>query len=205
MPINVTVTAESAKELTKLIHDLAGEFGIHKDTGCHCSNNVTVETYSTAPDLSNLPDAQMNETPATDGPHPGTPVDETEETDTAFEQDEDESLNSDDEDEDSDDDSDDEDEVEDELTGCNDAPNDEISSHFDEIFGTVGNRPMCGDRVTINGSLFQGGGKVVNTNYSLLYDAAYDYDTKIIRVKADNGKKYSYNKSDLRAKKVTKA
>jgi len=198
MPINVTVTANSAKELTELIHELAGEFGINKDT-CHCSNNVTVETYSKAPDLSNLPDAEMQgSTPATDGPYPGTPVDEP--TDTAFEQEEDESLNSDDED--SDDNSDDE---ENELSGCNDAPNDEIASHFDEIFGTVGNRPMCGDRVTINGTLFQGGGKVVNTNYSLLYDNAYDYNTKIIRVKADNGKKYNYNKSDLRAKKVIKA
>lgn len=201
MPISITVTADSAEELKELIQDLANEAGLNNQAVCNCSSKVTVETYSTAPDLSNLPDAQMNETqaPSDSGFPPSEPSSQTDNYDDEISEDSDDE---DDEDEESDDDST---EDEDELSGCNDQPNDEISSHFDEIFGTVGNRPMCGDRVTINGSLFQGGGKVVNTNYSLLYDAAYDYDTKIIRVKADNGKKYNYNKSDLRAKKVIKA
>lgn len=191
MPINLTLTADSAKELSVLIAELAQEVGFNRPAVCNCTNNVTIE-------------ANTHETQTEEPTNDVFPCDESSQTDNSNDElsEESDDEDDDDEDEESDDDST---EDEDELSGCNDQPNDEISSHFDEIFGTVGNRPMCGDRVNINGSLFQGQGKVVNTNYSLLYDAAYDYDTKIIRVKADNGKKYNYNKSDLRAKKVTKA
>lgn len=189
MPINLTLTADSAEELTVLIAELAQEVGFNRQATCNCTNNVTVE--------ANAP-ATSTEEPT----HDVFPSDESSQTD-----DSDDEISEDDDDEDDDDEEQDDstDETPDELSGCSDAPNDEIASHFDEIFGTVGNRPMCGDRVTVNGTLYQGGGKVVNTNYGLLYDNSYDYNTKIIKVKADNGKVYTYNKSDLRAKKVIKA
>ena len=197
MPITVTLTADSAGELKDLVVGLAIEMTTDMPDNrheCNCSNNVTVETYATAPDLSGLSNAKMNETPVTDGPYPGTPVDEPT-VDTSFEPNEDESLNSDVVDSDGDD----------ELSGRSDKPDADIATHFDEIFGTVGNRPMCGDTVNVAGLLYNGKGIVINTNYSLLYDDSYDYTTKILKVRAENGKKYSYNKSDLRAKKVTKA
>jgi len=196
MPINLTLTADSAEELRDLVFGLANEMGeevnippciveIIKEAKAHAKK--AQEEYGKAPDMGDLPDVPMTETPTQTEAESNLPVD------PAFDSDDDDY-----EDED-------EDEDEDELTGCNDTPDTNIATHFDEIFGTVGQRPMCGDKVTINGSIFQGTGTVINTNYSLLYDAAYDYDTKIIRVRAANGKKYNYNKADLRAKKVTKA
>lgn len=55
-----------------------------------------------------------------------------------------------------------------------------------------------GDRVTVSGTLYSGGGYVKEIDLNTPFN-------EFIRVKADNGKSYKYNYNDLVAGKVTAA
>lgn len=182
MPINVNITAEDAHELAHQVKALASELGLFSPCNCAKAAVPTMDSI-----LQGAPSC-INQTESIE-PTTSDDNQEPEETDSAFD-------NTDDDDDDNDN--------EDNGLSKNESLNPEIAEHFDEIFGTVGNRPMPGNRVRINGTLFQGEGTVKATNYSALYDPTAAYDTKVMKVKADNGKSYSYNISDLRAKKVVK-
>ena len=191
MPINVNITAEDAHELTHQVKALASELGLFSPCNCAKAAVPTMDSI-----LQGAPSC-INQTESIE-PTTSDDNQEPEETDSAFDNTEDKNYGGDN------DDDDDDNEDEDNGLSKDESFNPEIAEHFDEIFGTVGNRPMPGNRVRINGTLFQGEGTVKATNYSALYNPTATYDTKVMKVKADNGKSYSYNISDLRAKKVAK-
>ena len=187
MPINVNITAESIEELKRQVKKLATDLGLFNAVNtlmAEPSPELVKQICNCNCDCNKTSDVNQDDL-----------TDDTEGDDSAFEPKDDENnLNT----------NDDDDDEEDTDLSKTESINPEIADHFDEIFGTVGNRPMPGNRVRINGTLFQGEGHVVATNYGLLYNASSTYDTKVMKVKADNGKSYSYNISDLRAKKVAK-
>ncbi len=95
-----------------------------------------------------------------------------------------------------DDDDDDYDYNDDDDDDDDDTPTSELSNAC-RLFGTIDQRPKAGERVKLQGLLYQGYGNVIDT--------FFDGNCPYIRVRAENDKKYIYNETDMKQQRIVKA